>query len=158
MPSETESLAFSPDSKYIAVGNTDFVAQIWEISSGQPVHEFSGHKGLVQGIKFLPDGRFLLTGSGDKTARLWDIVTGQTLRVFTGHGIAVQSVAFFPDGTLVATASNDGIARPSNLGSINGQGHYGLEGPHRSRLWSCFFHRMANIFSLPALMALRGCG
>src|SRR5215216_2337494 len=66
MPDTTESVAFSPDGKYVAIGNSDYVARIWDIATGQIVDEFTGHQGLVQGIKFSPHGRFLLTGSADR--------------------------------------------------------------------------------------------
>ena len=128
----TECVAFSPDGKYIATGNTDkeghTMARLWDVASGQIVHELSGQQGLVLGVSFSPDGRFLLTTAEDRTARLWDISTGQTLRIFSGHHNAVQTATFSPDGTLVATASNDGVARVWNLQTFPGGVQFSTHG------------------------------
>jgi WD40 repeat protein/class 3 adenylate cyclase len=105
------SVAFSPDGKYILSGDNDNIARLWDIQTGQEIRQFVGHRDLVYSATFSPDGKYVATASNDSTARLWDTQTGQELRRFTGHTAGVENVAFSPDGKYLLTASDDGTAR-----------------------------------------------
>ena len=105
------SVAFSPEGKYVLMGSTDKTAKLWETATGVELHTFSGHTDWVNSVAFSPDGKYVLTGSTDTTAKLWDIATGVELRTFSGHTSAVSSVAFSPDGKYVLTGSTDTTAK-----------------------------------------------
>jgi WD40 repeat protein len=116
-----ESVAFSPDGKYVLTGSLDNTAKLWDVATGAEVRTFSGHTGSVESVAFSPDGKYVLTGSSDKTAKLWDAATGALVRTFSDPTSIVRtsvemkrschSVAFSPDGKYVLTASDDGTPK-----------------------------------------------
>jgi WD40 repeat protein len=105
------SVAFSPDGKYILTGHFDGIARLWNIQTGEEIQQFIGHSGFIWTAIFSPDGKYIATAGGDGTARLWDTQTGQEVRRFIGHTAAVENVAFSPDGKYLLTGSDDGTAR-----------------------------------------------
>ena len=109
--SSVESVAFSPDGKYVLTGSGDNTARLWETSSGKPLVTYQGHTRQVYSVAFSPKGRYVLTGSDDRTARLWETSSGKPLVTYQGHTRQVYSVAFSPKGRLVLTGSGDGTAR-----------------------------------------------
>jgi hypothetical protein len=70
------STSFSPDGKWLAAGDLNGVASIWEVASARKMVSFKGHRWLLSHLEFGPDGRTLLTASGDLTAVLWDLHPG----------------------------------------------------------------------------------
>lgn len=107
------SVAFSPDGKYLATGGNDpagFI-QIWDLDTGKNVSAIKGHEDEVLSVAFSKDGSRLLTSSYDKTARLWEVSGGRVtsqIRDFKGHTRWVWSAQFSTDEHRVVTASHDG--------------------------------------------------
>jgi WD40 repeat protein len=64
------TLAFSPDSRYLATASHDGDAVIVEATTGRELARMR-QRWMVTSIAFTPDGRYLVTGSADQTARLW---------------------------------------------------------------------------------------
>jgi WD40 repeat protein/serine/threonine protein kinase len=101
------AVAFSPDSKYAAVGSLQS-AKLFDVESGQMLREFAiGSDLSVSALAFSPDGRLLATGSDDNLIRLWNVESGQQLRALKGQAGYVWSVAFSPDGQELASVGND---------------------------------------------------
>jgi WD40 repeat protein len=100
------AVAFSPDSKHIAIGSGDNTARIWDLQTGKQLLIIHGHTGPVWSIAYSPDGKRLATGSWDNTAALWDAQTGRQLLTLQGFNSKVWSVAFSPDGKRLITGSN----------------------------------------------------
>ena len=71
-PDEGPDLAFSPDGSRIARGATR-TPRVWDTTTGQLLHQLSGHAGPVPGVAFSPDGRQVATAGVDSTIRLWDV-------------------------------------------------------------------------------------
>src|SRR6185503_8789234 len=115
-----QGLAFSPDGKRLAVGYSDNVAKIWDVSTGQsqsqPLLVLRGHSVLVWKVAFNPEGTILATASQDGTVKLWNVSTGrpehgQEATTLPGHTGDVSGIAFSPDGKYLASVSMDGTLR-----------------------------------------------
>ncbi|MCI0379869.1 MAG: WD40 repeat domain-containing protein, partial [Gemmataceae bacterium] len=100
-------LAFSPDGKLFAGGDSDGKIRLFDGQTGETKAVLDDrHSGSVEGIAFSPDGKTLLSGSRDKTVKLWDLPKGKLLRTLEGHKGAIMSAALSPDGKLLATGGN----------------------------------------------------
>src|SRR5262245_43671084 len=116
------SVRFSPAGSYVAMGNENGTACIWDLSPTQPTH-LRGHTGMVNSVRWSPDGKYVLTASADGTARLWDAIrrespdgayiAGKPVIAALKHdpGARVESAEFSPDGRLVLTAGTDKVAK-----------------------------------------------
>jgi WD40 repeat protein len=106
-----ESIAFSPDGRFVLTGSEDSMARLWDAATGQQLRSFKGHTSTVASVVFSPNGRTVLTGSYDGTARIWEVATGKQLESFKADDRYIHSVAFSPDGRFVLTGSADKTAR-----------------------------------------------
>jgi WD40 repeat protein len=68
-----ESVAFSPDDKYLASGSKDKTVKLWSVESQKEITTLQGHSSSVKSVAFSPDGKYLASGSDDKTVKLWSV-------------------------------------------------------------------------------------
>ena len=75
------------------------------LSRGEVVRTFTGHKGSVYGLALSPNSKTLLSGSDDKTAHFWDLTKGAAeggdvapIKVIEEEN-EIWCVAYNPDGT-----------------------------------------------------------
>lgn len=73
------SVAFSPDSKYLATGVEDNVIRVWAISKSTILFHLSGHTHDIYSLEWSKDGKLLVSGSGDGTVRAWNAENGQSI-------------------------------------------------------------------------------
>lgn len=107
------TVAWSPDSRYIASGSLDKTVQIWAASAGNHFRPFiyRGHSADVNTVAWSPDSRRVVSGSSDKTVQIWDALSGEHVVTGRGHTDAVTAVAWSPDGRYIASSSADGTVR-----------------------------------------------
>lgn len=77
------SLAFSPDSKLLAVGDYGNQAIVIDLS-GELKGVMVGHTENLSSVEFSPDGKNLLTASFDGTAKIWNVESGECLKTLGG--------------------------------------------------------------------------
>ncbi len=112
------SVAFSPDGKRLASGNSDKTVKVWDAATGREIRTLRGHAADVNGVTFSPDGKRLASASHDETVKVWDAGTGREMRTITAHRRWVSVVAFSPDGKRLASAGRvDGTAKVWDAGT-----------------------------------------
>jgi WD40 repeat protein len=112
-------LALSPDGKTLAVGSPNGAAQLWNVTTGQPISSMSGGSGLTASAVFSPDGAVLATlaqsEAGNGPVRLWDVASGQPISGPVGESSSSAAAAFSPDGRTLAIVSDDGAVQLWNV-------------------------------------------
>ena len=132
-----ESLAYSPDGKYLASGSFQEVS-IWDVKSGKLEKKLTGFAHCVVALAFSNDSKYLATGGGVPTAdgEIKIFETGSWTpyaEVRNGHSDTVFGVAFSPDGKKIATCGADKFIKvfelPSGkfLKSFEGHTHHVMD-------------------------------
>jgi serine/threonine protein kinase len=106
------TVAFSPDGRWLLAGGDEPSLHLYDVTTGNEVHQFDGHDQWVYSLAFSPDGRLALSGGEDEAVLLWDVATAKKLRQFArGHAGAVTLLTFSPDGRRALSAGIDKVIR-----------------------------------------------
>jgi WD40 repeat protein len=106
------ALAFSPDSKQVAVGGSSSAIYLFEAADGKFVRPMAaGHTSSITSVAFHANNTLLVSASKDRTLRLWNPANGQLYKALEGHTAWVQGVTFMAQGTRVASVGADASVR-----------------------------------------------
>jgi WD40 repeat protein len=111
MPNGVLSVAYSPDSRWTALGYKDAagknIIKVLDVPRGAVHATFLEHRGDVVSLAFASGGKILASGSADGTVKLWDLSRKKArFTKSTGSGTAV---AFAPGGKTLAAAGALGV-------------------------------------------------
>ena len=106
-----QSVAFSPNGKWIALGMRSGRVYLWNLISGQQSQVFEEHSDSVLALRFSHDSNLLVSGSKDNRIALYDLPRMQAVAHLDGHTRFVLGLAFTPDDKSLVSASWDGTAR-----------------------------------------------
>ncbi|SMC53515.1 nSTAND1 domain-containing NTPase [Kibdelosporangium aridum] len=107
-PDGMESLAFSPDSQFVAGVGNDGAIRVWRTSGdGDPVL-LNGHYGRVNGVSFSADGQYIVTAGNDQKVRVWKWAVRTDPIVFERHVPATTTSVDFGRGNRLAVGRGDG--------------------------------------------------
>jgi WD40 repeat protein len=103
-------LSFSPDGKWLMIGNGTSVVRLWNKAEGKPFREFRVDSGNLDHATLSPDGKLLAAatrqGSRELFWCLWDVASGRELRRVPVRD-AVSALCFTPDGKQMLIGTND---------------------------------------------------
>ncbi|ELU36111.1 WD40 domain-containing protein [Rhizoctonia solani AG-1 IA] len=87
---EVNSVAFSPNGRYVASGSDDMTVCIWDAENGNLIFgPFKTHTSRVYCVQFSPDSSHIASCSDDRTIRFWSLASCATSaqnRVLTPSG------------------------------------------------------------------------
>lgn len=99
-PPGPPEVAFSPDSRLLALGRQEGALQLWEVNHGKEVARLQ-ESGLMA-LAYDPDGKLLLTGHADGAIRRWDTAMAKEVGSPLPHIGPVDSLTFSSDGRTLA--------------------------------------------------------
>src|SRR5262249_31073827 len=111
-------VAFSPNSRSMAVAAADGSIQLYDAASGKPTHELkspiinlAAFYGSSVPLTFSTDSRTVAVSRGSMI-RVFDVASGKEVHpVRAGHEGDIGALAMSPDGKLLATSGSDGTVR-----------------------------------------------
>jgi WD40 repeat protein len=114
-----ESLAYSPDGKFLASGSFQEV-KIWDAQTGLLRQTITGFADRVVAIAFSKDGKYFATGGGaateDGELKVFETDGGKlAIDIKNSHSDTVFGVAFSPDGTKLASCGADKFVKVFEL-------------------------------------------
>jgi WD40 repeat protein len=101
------ALAFSPDKRLLAAGDSRGRVRIWSLPDRKRVAGFSATLLPIHCLAFRPDGQRLAVGAAGGVLRIWDWAKGRQVCSCLGSEWNVYTVAFSPDGTLLASGGRN---------------------------------------------------
>lgn len=106
------ALALSLDERLIATGGYDSHITLWEVGTGQPIHDLPQSHGKISSLAFSPDGLFLVGTSTDNVMRIWSGSARrdwqQVVQLPDFGGGWTGGVAFHPSRPILATGAQGG--------------------------------------------------
>lgn len=106
-----QSLAFSPDGRFIALGGgrNDPRIEIWDLQKEKRIRHWKTYQNRVLALTFSPDGNTLVSSADGGAIEIWDVQEGKLLHQFLEHRSNVLSLAISPDGRNLVSGGLDGI-------------------------------------------------
>jgi WD40 repeat protein len=119
-----QSLAYSPDGRWIAGGGADGVIRLWDgiaLAAHAPLDD-PDQREPVTALAFAPDSNTLASASATRMeVWLWNVATGEPVLLIPDAvaGCAIEALAFHPKGRLLATGGIDWLSTGGSDGAIS---------------------------------------
>ncbi|MDT3444767.1 serine/threonine-protein kinase [Pseudofrankia sp. BMG5.37] len=94
---EFRCAVFSPDSRSVLTGNSDYYLQVWDVQSGECRVTLGDHPDSVEAVVMSVDGRLAVAGCLDGTIKVWDLAAGRCLRTLKKADRFVTALTVSPD-------------------------------------------------------------
>jgi len=103
------SVDISPDGSQVIGNFSNVGVLIWDLATGELLHDFRYEGGILTAAFHPQDGTVLTSGQGG--IKTIDPQTGEVLRANTSQSSAIFHLAITPDGRRVVTTALDGTVR-----------------------------------------------
>jgi len=127
---KTSAVAFSPNGRYLAVGDTDGEVVVRDALNWRILSRLSGHIAQITNVAWSPGSDRLAASSRDGSVRVFELESGRTLATLRGHRGAARAVAFDLEGDHLFSCGEDGAVHQWEVASGRLMRSYlGHEGP-----------------------------
>ncbi|WP_417851058.1 protein kinase domain-containing protein [Thalassoglobus sp.] len=107
--STLETVAFSPDSRFIAAGSHDRRISLWDLESGTLINSTKGHRDEIHSLDFSQSGLELASLTVDGLLSVWHTESLQPiLELERPHGSSGTKVRFSQDGAAIIRLKDNG--------------------------------------------------
>ena len=108
------SLAWSMDSRTIAVASSEMGVELWSVNTGESLASLNNHSGSFSSLVWSPDGQKLGVGAEEGIPYIFNAQNGDFTKHF-GSGYELNSLAFSPDSQTLAVGYRDRSVQIWNL-------------------------------------------
>ena len=102
------SLSFSPDGNYLAVGHGSGTINIWLISNWKLLYDFTGHEDGVYSLAFSPDSNYISVASKTPVINVWDVSSRKILKKLKSKHVGyVRRLQYSSSGKKLVSGGSD---------------------------------------------------
>ena len=111
---KTNSMSYSPNGKYIAIGSAKLFAKVFDAETGKEINRFKDNEnikcdGCNTVIAFSHSSKILLTGSDKTGITQWDIETGKKIKNIKTNKERLRFVKFSPNDKYILAKTDKKI-------------------------------------------------
>jgi len=103
------NVAFSPDSKQLAVTGWDSSLSIWDVAAGKQLRRHAARSEAGAVLRYSPDGKRLLVGTRQGALQTWDAESGKRLDLSLGPNCLLSSITFVGQKSLAVGRQNQAV-------------------------------------------------
>jgi len=119
------AVAFSPDDEMVASAAADKYVKLFNVATGELVHQFEGHTGHALGVTWKANGSRLVSSAADGSLAVWNAKSGDRIRKIEGFEKQVTAVRFIGQSQFTVSCSGDPIVRMHNTDNGGTQRNFG---------------------------------
>jgi WD40 repeat protein len=91
------AISFSPDSKFLAVGNSNKITQ-WDVQSGKLIQNVEVKNAWISSLNFSVNGKYIAAGGGKAMINIFDSRTGNVealIMIFENQWVCITSEGYY---------------------------------------------------------------